>query len=447
MFEIKGKYATAKVFTDNCEDEAVSQIAEVLNDSAFDGCKVRIMPDVHSGKGITIGFSSTINGYVNPDFVGCDIGCGVESIFFDRPLDEKDYPLFEHRVRNAVPMGCNLHEHTVIDEKDFVKFLNNEVQKLYNMSGAKFNFIQFSCPDDVDKWFKKFGMQSNVFWHSLGTLGSGNHFEEYGVGSEHTWDGDKGHYVFTVHTGSRNLGIKVHSYWRKVAMGDKTHKKEIKSITAEAKKEYSAMHNGNMVGFDNYVAKKIENFKASLHVGYLSGDALMDYLTDMVVCQLYAAYNRKTILNRVADIMHKINGANVINKIASVHNYIDMSDNIIRKGSIRSYCNELMIIPFNMRDGLAICEGKSNDDWNCTAPHGSGRALSRTKSREQLNVEDFKKEMADAGIYTTTASNETLDEAPEAYKNTESVLKDIEDTCSIKFFVKPKINIKAGGRD
>ena len=116
---------------------------------------------------------------------------------------------------------------------------------------------------------------------------------------------------------------------------------------------------------------------------------------------------------------------------------------MIRKGAIRAYEGERVIIPFNMRDGISICEGKSNEDWNCTAPHGCGRCLSRSKAKEQLNIEDFKATMEAAGVYTTTADASTLDEAPAAYKPYEEIVKLIEPTVNVLYLMKPMMNIKA----
>ena len=436
MLELRGKYTTAKVFTDNCEDEAIAQVTNIINSPEFADCQVRIMPDVHSGKGIVIGFSSTMSDYANPEHIGVDIGCGMKSIFFNKPLNNDDYALFEHRLLNQIPVGMNINVARVIDEKEFLCFLNREIEKLYHKSNGMFNLIRFNSVDDIDAWYKKFGMSPTVFWHSLGTLGSGNHFMEYGE----SVDGSA--YAFTVHTGSRNLGVKVFNYWNKIATGDKAHKAEIKEITKEAKKEYSALHNGDMTGFSDYLQDKIETFKKTVHTGYLSEEPLKEYLTDMVVTQLYAAFNRKTICRIAASIMNSINDALVVDDIESVHNYIDASDHVIRKGAIRSYVGEKMIIPFNMRDGLAICEGKSNDDWNCTAPHGAGRLLSRSKAFATLNADVFKKQMEDAGVYTTTANQSTLDEAPDAYKPFEEILELIKPTAVVLYLIKPKINIK-----
>lgn len=400
MLELQGKYTSAKVFTSNIEESAIGQIYDIINSPEFDGLNVRIMPDVHSGNGIVIGFSSQLGEWVNPLHIGVDIGCGVETIFFDKELDRKDYALFEHRVKKAIPLGFTVNQNTVIDEKDFKRFLNNELQKIYQLSGGRIKFTEFKTVEDIDDWHAKFGIKPALFWHSLGSLGGGNHFMEYGVGE----DADKTpYYAFTVHTGSRNLGLRVCEYWSKIAN---------------------------------------DRSKNSDHIGYLGGDDLIGYLTDMAICQLYAKYNRMTILDSVTKIMNGINKAKVVDHVVSVHNYIDMTDGIIRKGAIRSYEGEKMVIPFNMRDGLAICVGKSNPDWNCTAPHGTGRLMSRGAARRTLNVQDFQKQMSDADVYTTTANQRTIDEAPDVYKPFEEVVELIQPTVDILFFVKPKINIK-----
>lgn len=129
------------------------------------------------------------------------------------------------------------------------------------------------------------------------------------------------------------------------------------------------------------------------------------------------------------------------NKFESVHNFIDFEDFIIRKGAIRSYKKEKMIIPFNMRDVILICEGKSNEDWNCSAPHGAGRVLSRTQAKDTIDMQDFIDSMK--GIYSSSICKYTLDEAPQAYKDSKKIEKLIEPTANIVDRLKPVLNIKA----
>ncbi|MBW5398038.1 RtcB family protein, partial [Brachyspira pilosicoli] len=126
---------------------------------------------------------------------------------------------------------------------------------------------------------------------------------------------------------------------------------------------------------------------------------------------------------------------------SSVHNFIDFEDFIIRKGAIRSYEGEKMIIPFNMRDGILICEGKSNEDWNYSAPHGAGRVLSRMQAKKQLDMNEFIESMK--GIYSSSVCKNTLDESPQAYKNPKQIEESIYPTVKIIDRLKPILNIKS----
>lgn len=430
MLDINGNFCKdCKIFTDNIEEEALSMVYKILSNPVFKDSKIRIMPDTHAGKGIVIGFTCPVGNYVNPSHVGVDIGCGIESIFFENPLSEDKYAIFEHRLKTSIPTGFNQNETTIFNRNDLYNFLNNEIQKAYQSSNGKIDFIEFSRDNDIEKWCQHIGMDITTFYHSIGTLGGGNHFLEY--------DESYNHYAFTVHTGSRNLGQKVHNYWAKIANGPSFDKN---AFNLEVK-EFVKNWNGNKEDIPNEINKIRSKPLSNIHNSYLSNDNLKGYLTDMVICQAYAKYNRKVILDKAANIMNEIcNGNKVIDHISTTHNYIDFGDMILRKGAIRSYSGEKMIIPFNMRDGIAICEGKSNEDWNCSAPHGSGRAMSRSKAKQDINIEDFKEQMK--GIYSTSVGISTLDEAPDAYKPTNEIIENIKDTCNVLFFMKPKINIK-----
>lgn len=268
-----------------------------------------------------------------------------------------------------------------------------------------------------------------------------NHFIEYDVNEE------LGKYCMCVHCGSRKLGLSVFNYWDKIARSMTISKEEIRMLETTVKEKNSdktKLKEELKAARAEYLAKKIPN--------YLSGKQLMGYLVDVLIAQTYAQLNHEVINEQLADIYRKMSdGGKVIDSIKTTHNYVDYDfkaimgkpNMMIRKGAIRAYEGERMIIPFNMRDGISICEGKSNEDWNYTAPHGTGRCLSRTKSREQLNVEDFKATMEAAGVYTTTADKSTLDEAPAAYKPYEEIVKLIEPTVNVLFMMKPKMNIKA----
>lgn len=383
-----GKYCRdCKIFTKDIDKEARDQIKALLDDPVFEWSQIRIMPDVHAGKGIVIGFTCPIDRYVNPQHVGLDIGCGIDTELFDRPLPEKDYALFEHRLRKEIPTGFEINSERQFDMKPFMKFMRQEVNRAYQSSNGRMNIVEWLKDDDVFDWVRSVGMQPAVFFKSIGTIGGGNHFMEYEEG--------EGRWAFTVHTGSRALGTKVFAKWDRVAQK---------------------------------------------HGGYLSGEDMRGYLTDMVITQAYAKYNRKVILEKAAAIMHKICGAKVDGVIETTHNYVDFGDMVVRKGAIRSYEGELMVVPFNMRDGIAICEGLSNRDWNRSAPHGSGRLLSRTQARRQLNMKGYKAEMQ--GVYSTCICPDTLDESPSAYKPTEEILDAIQPTCRLLYRLKARINLK-----
>lgn len=437
MIEITGKYCKdVKIFTENIEDDALALIYQLADSPMFNGAKVRIMPDVHLGVGIVIGFTCPIpkeNAHVNPNFIGVDIGCGIESIFFDKPLEPKKYAQFERKIKREIPMGFNINKLRQFEMKEFIKFVNSEIQKAYQTSGGSINFVEFNTESDLENWCKGFGMEFGTFIKSIGSGGSGNHFLEYDVND------DAKKWAFTVHTGSRNLGKMVCQKWSHAAKGLSVDKDAMENEV----REFVANFKGDTKEIPEHLKKIREKYRTPGSDGYLEGELLNGYLTDMVIAQAYAKFNRMIILRKAAEVMHKINGAKVIDQVSSIHNYLDFGDMTIRKGSIRAYKDERMIIPFNMKDGVAICEGKSNDDWNCSAPHGCGRALSRKKANQQLNVEDFKAEMVAAGVYTTTADASTLDEAPAAYKPYEEIVKLIEPTASVLYMMKPRINIKA----
>lgn len=378
-----------KIFAENVEDAAMELIDNIAEHPYFDGKKIRIMPDTHAGKGIVVGFTCPMGAHLNPEHVGADIGCGIETMLFDNVLQEEDFPLFEQRIRNAIPMGKNINQKREFDLKDFCKFIRKELNRAIQSSEGMVHEVPFSNERDISAWCKPLNIDEKMFYKSIGTLGGGNHFIELDYDDEQQLMG------VTVHTGSRNLGQKVCRRWTKKAIATQ---------------------------------------------GYLSGNLLEEYLTDMVICQAYAKYNRQVILNKIADIYRKMCKGKVTETISSVHNYLDFDDLIIRKGAIRSYEGEKMVIPFNMRDGIAICTGKSNDDWNCSAPHGSGRKMSRNKAKELIAMEDFQTTMS--GIYSTSICTNTLDESPMAYKDTQEIISAISPTCDVMYFMKPVVNIK-----
>jgi RNA-splicing ligase RtcB len=428
MKELKGKYTFAKIFTDNVEDEAVDLVKSLVNHPAFENVPIRCMPDCHAGKGITIGFTAPLSNYVNPSHVGCDIGCTVSSVFYNKSIDKSSYQELEHKVRLAIPSGFDINPSKVFDDKEFYKFMNSK------MSQARSAWPEMVYQFDVNEksireLLQRVGMNVPTFYDSLGTIGGGNHFLELGKDPE-------GNAVWTIHCGSRNFGLKVFNYWNRISQSEKLNKTELREGIEKIKQNCT-----DKTQLQRLIKEFKDNIKSAHPTGYLYGENMKGYLTDVFFCQAYASWNHEVIKQQLSKIMDKMFGASPIGFIQSIHNYINPIDHIIRKGAITSYEGQKMIIPFNMRDGLAICEGKSNPDWNYSAPHGAGRILSRSKAKENISIEAFEKSME--GIYSTSVCEGTLDESPMAYKDMDEIIKNIQDTAKILYFIKPEINIKA----
>ena len=433
MIELIGKYTTAKIFADTIEEGVYSQVYDIINCKAFEGQKVVCMPDVHMGASGPCGLVATIGDYVCPEHIGVDIGCSVSMMILDKKIPVDKYAEFEHRIKNKIPFGFNLNGKTIIDYKDFYKFLTTGFNKYRNYWPE----MLMGLPNQVtEKWvseqLKRLGMDEGVFYKSLGSVGGGNHFIEY----DEQENGDLA--GVTLHFGSRNFGVKVCKYW----MG-KTNvaltKDKIKIYTNEFKKDYLNTHE-NMKNFKNDLNNYLETKKEGHIKGYLNGDNLKGYRCDMSFCQLYAQYNHMTVQKIIKELLLKY-GIKEIRTITSTHNFIDLHDHTLRKSAIRSYEGEEMLVPFNMRDGVAICEGLSNSEWLNSCAHGAGRKMSRTKAKETVSMKEFEESMKN--VYSTTVCKGTIDESPMAYKDTNEIKDLIKETCKIKFMMIPKINIKA----
>ena len=393
--EIKGKYVTAIVHTDNVEQAALEQIQQIVDCPAFEGQSVHYMPDVHAGMNCTVGFTAGLGEYVNPLHIGSDIGCMVSHMVLSNMIPVEKYADFEHKVRQAIPH--DIQKKSVIDERDFFKFLS----KQFNRMKQQWPEHLSDLPDTVtEKWvsdqLKRLNMDKAMFYKQLGTYSSAvsNHFIEYGCNDEKAG--------ITVHCGSRNFGQKVCRRWESVAQRSKQ----------------------NLDGMS----------------GYLSGNDLDGYLCDMCFAQAYAEYNHRIIHHLIGGILSKYS-IKVREEIYCPHNYIDMNTHIIHKGSISAMTSETVVIPFNMRDGIAICKGKSNPDWNFSGPHGAGRIMSRNQAKKNISLDDYTATMKD--VYSTSVCNETIDESPMAYKPTEEIKTLIVDTVDILYMLPSKINIKA----
>lgn len=441
MYQITGKYTTATLTIDNAEATCVAQINQFVNHPAFTN-PVVIMPDTHAGKGCVIGFTMPMTPKVIPNVIGVDIGCGMLAINVGPTLN-KSYEQLDKQIREAVPFGKNTHLRAVINlRKEFPwQTLRKAALTFAGAYSRRFGVdIRTEQYEGEDAWFLKKCDQINAsscrVLNSIGTLGGGNHFIEVGVDTH-------GDYWVTIHTGSRNLGKCICEYWqnRTVNTADINKRMAFGSRVQLIKEQFT----GKDIAHQIQQAREQFGIDAptSPHLTYLEGPAAHQYLFDMLFAQMYAEINRKCIAN---EILRILNIPHPKDQIESVHNFIDFDDLIIRKGAIRSYVAERMVIPFNMRDGVLLCQGKSNPAWNCSAPHGAGRVLSRSAAKLLVNLEDFKNTMS--GIYSTSVGVGTLDESPMAYKSMDMITEAITPTADIIDKIIPVLNMKdSAGQD
>ena len=436
---LNGKYTSATIFANMVEDGVYEQVYDIINSKAFSGQKVVCMPDVHVGASGPCGLVATIGDYVNPEHVGVDIGCGVSLMMLDKPIPSDKYAEFEHKVKTRIPFGQNIHESPVIDEKDLCQFLTEGFNRYRNYWPEMLSGL----PDRVDeRWLwqviHRVNIKPKVFYNSLGTVGGGNHFIEYDESDDGNVAG------ITLHFGSRNFGLKVCKYWMARTNGALS-REEKRAATKKFKDEYirenkQADGTCKMEGFDKLLQEHLDGLSEGRVSGYLNGDNMKGYLCDMCLAQLYAQYNHITVQRIISEILFKY-GIKCKKTITTTHNFIDLNDHTLRKSAIRSYASEEIVIPFNMRDGIAVCVGKSNADWLYSCSHGAGRKMSRTQAKELVTLDEFERSMD--GIYSTSVCRETIDESPMAYKDTEEIKELIKETCDVICFLKPKINIKA----
>ena len=433
MIELVGKYTTAKIFATTIEDGVIEQVYDIINCKAFEGQKVVCMPDVHVGASGPCGLVATIGDYVCPQHVGVDIGCSVSMMILDKKIPVEKYADFELKVKSRVPFGFSVNESVIIDERDFRKFLSNNFCKYK----ARWAEMLSDLPDTVtEKWLseqlKRIGMNEGTFYKSLGSVGGGNHFVEYDEENNGTLAG------VTLHFGSRNFGVKVCEYWTKIAKEGLT-KQERKEYTKKFKEEYTKTHEKDMSNFAEDLNAYLDSVTKNHINGYLNGDNMKGYLCDMCLAQCYAAYNHLTVQSLIKTILRKYN-INVVRTITTTHNFIDLQDHTLRKSAISAYYEEEILVPFNMRDGIAVCDGKSNAEWLYSCAHGAGRKMSRSKAKQTLTMEEFTEEMKN--VYSTTVCEGTIDESPMAYKDTDEIKNLINETCTVKHMLVPRINIK-----
>jgi len=370
------------IYAKDLEPEVKAQI-ERLKDLPFFRDKIVIMPDCHAGKGCVIGFTGYFDDVVIPNIVGVDIGCGV----YTYPLDfkgEVNLKKFDAFVKGKIPTG--LTSRTKNNAKK-LPLSKEDKELLSEIKSVLINTYKIDLQEPILQ---------------VGTLGSGNHFLELGKDEE-------GKLYLTVHSGSRNLGLRVCNHFQRKA-ADYT-----KKVMPELPKDLSFLP-----------IKK----------------GGREYLRAMKLAQKYADLNRRTILKIIVEEFFKEEFKEE-KLIKSVHNYIDLErDLCVRKGAISAHKGEKVVIPFNLTTGLIIGKGKGVKELNCSAPHGAGRKLSRRKAKETFSVEEFKKAVEEAGVYSSTVNKNTLDEAPFAYKDPKEILEFLPKTVEVEKFIKPIYNLK-----
>ena len=390
--EIRGKIHTAICFTDYIEESAVSQIITMCN---YDlGEHIRIMSDVHAGKGCTIGTTMKIKDKCTPNLVGVDIGCGMYTLNLGKiniDLGKMD------EICHQIPSGFNVWNQSI---------------ETFDLSGLRC-FSALEKKERIEK--------------SLGTLGGGNHFIEI----DEAGDGTK---YLIIHTGSRNLGKQVCDYYQKIAINycRKVSKERIDALTEELKKQ----------GREKEIKKERQQLRplypnVPKDLCFLMNDDLEDYLHDIEIVQNFAKRNRELISLKILDYLD----IKVIDSFHTIHNYIDTDEMILRKGAISAKKGELILIPINMRDGSILGRGLGNEEWNYSAPHGAGRIMSRSQARENVSLEAFKASME--GVYTTSVNESTIDESAFVYKSIDQILPYIKESVDVIDVLKPIYNFKA----
>ena len=404
MFEIQGKINTAVCYATVVEEAAVEQIRRMCDYELTSGSRVRIMPDVHAGKGCTNGTTMTVKDKVCPNIVGVDIGCGMYTVKLeDKELDFEKIDEAAHYI----PSGMNTWEGRT----------------------ERFGLEELRCYRSLS--------DTKRLERSLGTLGGGNHFIEIDRAADGT-------YYLVIHSGSRNLGKQVAEIYQQLAVDLHAGKADYFARRDEIISTYKAEgRRGEIQETLKALEKeyKAKNPDVPEDLCWLYGSFLEDYLHDVEICQRFARRNRE----KMAEILLARTGMTGTEAFHTIHNYIDTEEMILRKGAIAAHAGEKVLIPINMRDGSVIAIGKGNPEWNFSAPHGAGRIMSRTKAKEAIDLAAYKAAME--GIYTTSVNESTLDEAPMAYKSLDDIIDVIRDSVDIIDIMKPVYNFKAGDED
>ena len=402
MLEVTGKHNQAKIFTDVVDQASIAQVIELCNQEFAAGSRIRLMPDIHAGAGCTIGTTMTITDKVVPNLVGVDIGCGMETA----------------RIRE---------DHIELQKLD--KLIYAKIPSGFAVRPA---VHRYAGQIDLEELYCAKHIQMLRAEKSIGTLGGGNHFIE--VDRD-----DEGRLYVIVHSGSRRLGLEVATYYQEEGYKvlNRTDEASLEQLIAEMK----------AAGRQKEIQKELKRRKSQKLAGiprqlaYVSGALFDQYIHDMKIVQRFAELNRQAMMDEIVKGMK----LHVEEQFTTIHNYIDTDAMILRKGAVSAKAGEQILVPINMRDGSLLCVGKGNEDWNCSAPHGAGRLMSRGEAKQTFTVSEFKKQMD--GIYTTSVGRATLDECPMAYKGMEDILENIGPTVEVTRIIRPVYNFKAGDTD
>lgn len=399
MLEVSGKYNQAKIFTDVVDQASIAQVIELCNQEFTAGSRIRLMPDVHAGAGCTVGTTMTITDRVVPNLVGVDIGCGMETARLRE--DHLELQKLDKLIRERIPSGFAVRSaaHRYADQIDLEEL-------------CCFRHIQMLRAEK-----------------SIGTLGGGNHFIEVDRDEE-------GQLYVVIHSGSRRLGLEVAKYYQEEGYKvlNQTDQASLDRLIAEMR----------AAGRQKDIQKELKRRKSQKltriprPLAYVAGELFDQYIHDMKLVQHFARLNRQAMLDEIVKGMK----LHVEEQFTTVHNYIDTDAMILRKGAVSARAGERLLIPINMRDGSLLCVGKGNEDWNCSAPHGAGRLMSRGEAKQSFTVSEFKKQME--GIYSTSVGRSTLDECPMAYKGMADILDNIGPTAEVVKVIRPIYNFKAG---
>jgi RNA-splicing ligase RtcB len=430
-----------------------------------------------------IGFTMKMGERICPNTVGVDIGCGMTAVNIGQPQSLKQklgHPQrmrgFDRAIREHIPMGRNTFADTPVKQNyhivdDFPwEICEDKLESL----NENWDEADIESPGYGKEYFldlcDRVGYSTSRAIYSLGTLGGGNHFVEISESQE------TGNYWVVVHSGSRGIGLSTAEYWQEQAHKEQDERadevrKMLSSIPdyaykfdeddvsdrdllnwvqggmGEDWKDPDAVRNewvndnpeqiGEIMQGMKRVSSYVREEGRDNPLDYLEGESRHGYLIDMIFAQTYAHESRKQMCDAVCNLL----GVVPKSSINSTHNYIDFEDLVIRKGATRVHQGELGVIPFNMRDGAIIVRGKGNESWNKSAPHGAGRRGSRRWAFRQFDLAEFTREMD--GIFSTSVTEETIDEAPMAYKSKDVVLERIEETADVVDELVPVMNLKA----